>query len=73
MLKNNEPLGLPHGSVRALMTVFLLLTVCILCIMKQPIPDILQQTFLIIVGLYYGGRAAAGKAPGIAVPDEEPQ
>lgn len=68
MFKSNEPLGLPHGSVRALMTICLLLTVCVLCVMRQPVPDILQQAFLVSLGLYYGGRAAGKTA---AIPVEE--
>lgn len=69
-MPNNEPLGLPAGSVRAIMTLLLLLTVCVLCIMKQPLPEILQQAFLVSLGMYHVGRQN-GKAVAVPVDEEE--
>lgn len=72
MLRSNEPLGLPQGSVRAVMTLLLLGTVCVLCVLRQPVPEILQEAFLLAMGMYFTSRG--GKLPaGIPVEDEEPK
>lgn len=69
-MPDNEPLGLPAGSVRALMTLLLLVTVCVLCVMKQPVPEILQQGFLVSLGMYHISRQN-GKAVAVPVDEEE--
>jgi hypothetical protein len=53
---SNEPLGLPAGSIRAVMTLILVLAVCALCVMGHPVPEILQQGFLVALGMYHLSR-----------------
>lgn len=70
MFTSKEPLGLPQGSVRAIMTLILLVTVCVMSVRHQPIPDLLQQAFLCSLGMYYVGRSA-GKAAAIPVEEDD--
>lgn len=69
MASRNEPLGLPAGSIRALLTAIMLVTVCVLSVMKEPVPDILRDAFLMAIGMYFGARG--GKLPTVPVEVEE--
>ena len=57
------PLGLPPGSVRALLVVILSLTFWYLVYRGLLVPDYLAQTVFLAVAFYFGARTSDEKAP----------
>lgn len=55
----NEPLGLPRGSVRALITLLLLLTVCTAVLTNVSLPLWMGDITLGAVAYYLGSRVGA--------------
>lgn len=51
----NEPLGLPKGSVRAIIALLIAITFCIGSSMSIAMPD-LKIFLATIVGFYFGAR-----------------
>ena len=56
-----EPLGLPQGSVRALVTLILCGTICFLMISAAPLPPTLELVLAIVMGYYFGHRSKADR------------
>lgn len=54
-----EPLGLPEGTVRGLITILFVLAVCTCWIMNVVVPETLKDITLIVVGYYFGSRLTA--------------
>lgn len=68
LLQNWDPLKLPHGSVRALMTLALSGVLWAFLLLDREIPPVLAFVCLLAVGHYYGfrgsqGAEATGKPP----------
>jgi hypothetical protein len=56
-----RPLGIPAGSVRALLALVLLLTTCVMALLTKTVPDRLWSLTEMAVSLYFVGRVAHGK------------
>lgn len=77
-----QPLGLPKGSVRATLALFLSATMWYMVIKGQQPPTILIESVLLVVAFYFGTRsmapaagasaAAPGPSPPPAAPGHEP-
>jgi len=61
LLENWDPLSLPRGSIRALMTIVLLGTLWALMLLGREIPMALPYVTLVILGEYFGFRG--GESP----------
>lgn len=61
MVNNNQnPLGLPKGSVRAILALGIIGTICIVFAKTAQIPDQLLNMGLLILGFYFGQKVATG-------------
>jgi hypothetical protein len=56
--RRNQPLGLPKGSVRAIIALVVLATACYLTLTAANIPDWLNTVVSAIVGFYFGQKVA---------------
>lgn len=56
-----RPLGVPVGSVRALLALLVLGTVCGLAAFGRPVPDKMWGLTEIVFAVYFVARAASGK------------
>jgi len=56
--RRNQPLGLPKGSVRALIALGVIATACYLTLTTANIPDWLNTVVSAIVGFYFGQKVA---------------
>lgn len=76
---DDQPLGLPDGSVRALLTFVVCLPVVLMALFKLEVPEFLTSAFTLIIGLYFGARGqqaaqratnrgASGGSSGFAMP-----
>lgn len=65
----NEPLGLPQGSVRAILTILSVVGAVVLHVIKQPSVE-LDGLALAALGSYFGYRVAKTGAP--ELPPSEP-
>ena len=55
----NQPLGLPKGSVRAIIALVAIATACYLALMGMTdIPEWLNTILSVIVGFYFGQKVA---------------
>ena len=45
--------------IQALMALVLLGTICYLCIIQVPVPDLISQSFILILGFYFGAKTQA--------------
>ena len=55
----NQPLGLPKGSVRAIIALVAIATACYLALTETAdIPDWLNTILSVIVGFYFGQKVA---------------
>lgn len=53
----SKPLGMPEGSIRAIVFLMLSITVCILAfIEKNVMQETLKLAFGVVVGFYYGSK-----------------
>jgi type IV secretory pathway VirB2 component (pilin) len=52
----DEPLGLPRGSVRALIALIFVITACACAILGKETPEWIINALLLIVGFYFGTR-----------------
>lgn len=59
----NEALGLPKGSVRAIIAMMLIGTVCTLAIRALPVPPELAGLASGAVGFYFGQKIGALERP----------
>lgn len=59
LLEHWDPLNMPRGSVRALITLALLGTLFTLMAMGRPIPMIFSAVILLVLGHYFGSRSPA--------------
>ena len=64
ILENWDPLSLPRGSVRALITLSLLCILCILMLRGVEAPFPLAFVTLVALGHYFGSRSAGPTRPG---------
>lgn len=69
MFNFNEPLGMPQGSVRAVLTILSVVGAVVLHIIKQPSVE-LDGLALAALGSYFGYRVAKTGAP--ELPPSEP-
>jgi predicted RNA-binding Zn-ribbon protein involved in translation (DUF1610 family) len=60
-----EPLGLPRGSVRAIVTIVISMTIWLLLIRDRHVPDYLLNLALVMVGYYFAFRALSTPLKGI--------
>lgn len=64
-LKRNEPLGLPKGTVRACITILVLVMFCVAAILEMfygsKVPDTLSAITLTVVAYYFGTRSIESK------------
>ncbi|MBN1918358.1 MAG: hypothetical protein JW889_10635 [Verrucomicrobia bacterium] len=56
-----EPLGLPHGSIRALVTAFVSATCWVFIFTGAAVPSSLLSLMLTIIGYYYGLRSTTAR------------
>jgi len=56
--KKNEPLGLPRGTVRAILTFAIVGGTLIIYVVKGDVPDWLISAFGTAFGFYFGTRGA---------------
>ena len=57
--RRNQPLGLPKGSVRAIIALVAIATACYLALMGMTdIPEWLNTILSVIVGFYFGQKVA---------------
>ena len=61
-----QPLGLPRGSIRAIVTLAVAGACWVLMIGDQPVPHYLLNLLLAIIGYYFGFRQKAGSAERLA-------
>jgi hypothetical protein len=64
LLENWDPLSLPRGSVRALITLTLLGVLSVLMLRGTEAPLPLAFVSLVALGHYFGSRSAAARRPG---------
>lgn len=55
----DEPLGLPKGSVRAILALVLVATVCVAAVMKIDVPALVESLATAAAGYYIGTRSGA--------------
>ena len=55
-MNEDEPLGLPEGSVRALIALALVITMCAIAGVTGEIPEEILGIVGIIIGFYFGTR-----------------
>jgi hypothetical protein len=60
MMDANEPLWMPRGSVRAIVALMLVATVCAAAILQRGVPDWLIAIVGSVVTFYYTKRPANG-------------
>lgn len=60
-MNTKEPLGLPKGSVRALIALMLVITFCVTGAVTKIIPQELITLVGVIVGFYFGSKAVTAK------------
>ena len=53
---NEEPLGLPQGTVRAGMAIMMSLTLCVMTIQQIDVCQEFYLTLGTIIGFYFGSR-----------------
>jgi hypothetical protein len=74
LLRYDQPIWLPKGSVRALLALGTTATTLYMCARGIPVPELLRDLTMTVVGFYFGGRmswangedkngANGGKAP----------
>jgi len=51
------PLGLPEGSVRAVLVVILVGAICLMCVLGRAVPDRLWGFGELALGFYFVARA----------------
>src|SRR3990172_3157799 len=74
------PLGLPTGSVRAVLALILCATMWYLVYLGEAVPGLLASAVLLVVAFYFGVRSTAsplpavapGQAPGVPPPPSLP-
>ena len=54
-----EPLGLPHGSIRAILTLAFTGTVIFMWVTQIPVPEVLIGVNALVIGNYFGARGSA--------------
>lgn len=52
----DQPLGLPEGTVRALLAFVVCLPVVVMAMFQMDVPEFLTSAFTLILGLYFGAR-----------------
>ena len=57
----NEPLGLPKGSVRAIIGLVFTLSVVVAIFIGKPVPEEVFGFIGAIIGFYFGSRAYESK------------
>ncbi len=59
-MKSNEPFGLPSGTVRAILAIAIVLTICFLAIMSEVniTADMLKDFGLIALTFYFATKKA---------------
>jgi hypothetical protein len=58
---SEHPLGLPKGSVRAIISILVVIAVALGAILERPIlGEIFRPVLALVVGLYFGGRQKEG-------------
>lgn len=55
-----EPLGLPKGSVRAAITLIVVVVTCGVAALKGTVPDVLGMAFGTVVASYFSARPKGG-------------
>jgi hypothetical protein len=55
-MDQNQPLGLPQGSIRAIIAIILLVTVCVAVFCHVTLPVELNNLALVAVSYYVGYR-----------------
>lgn len=58
-MNTSQPLGLPEGSVRALIALTVVIGTVTLLGLDKPIPEWLQGGFFTLIGFYFGARTGA--------------
>jgi hypothetical protein len=53
---DQQPLGLPQGSVRALIALTVVTGTIALLVLERPTPEWLQGGFFTLIGFYFGSR-----------------
>lgn len=57
---NGQPLGLPRGSIRALLALMIVATALYIVATTGNLPEILIGLVGVVVGWYFGSRGANG-------------
>lgn len=70
-MNKNEPLGLPRGSVRALLAIIIVGAGVAGLLMGRVMPEWFLGVLLLVLGLYFGNRATTDEAP--PTPEPEPR
>lgn len=61
MLAETEPLGLPRGSVRAIISLIIISSAIVIYLVKGEVPDWLVSAFGTAYGFYFGSRKVVEK------------
>ena len=56
MLKPNQPLWLPEGSVRAIIALSLVFALIYLMVTKAEVPEWITPVITALIGFYFAGR-----------------
>ena len=56
MFDKNQPLGLPEGSVRAIIAIGLTVTVIVAIFVNRQVPDVVFGFMAAIIGFYFASR-----------------
>lgn len=62
-MNRNEPLGLPRGSVRALLAIVIVGAGVAGMLMGRILPEWFLGILTLVLGLYFGGRSTTDTAP----------
>lgn len=71
-MQYNEPLGLPQGSVRAILTLLSIIGAVVLHVIKQPSVE-LDGLALAALGSYFGYRTSKTGSPDVPASEPLPQ
>ncbi|MEE8598229.1 MAG: hypothetical protein V3S69_01690 [Dehalococcoidales bacterium] len=65
---SDQPLGLPQGSVRAMIAMTVIGGTIALLVIGNPVPQWLQGGFFTLIGFYFGARGVASQPKPPVVP-----
>jgi hypothetical protein len=66
--RERQPLGLPAGSVRALMVIMTMGTIWVLLLIRKPVPIFLYYLLFLTTGVYFAARGSTATRAGGPAP-----